>query len=210
MYLVKKQPLTISQDLATAVTAIINGGVVAFPTDTVYCLAASINKPEAVERIFSIKGREATKALPVLVSDIQQIRQIAEVSVLAEKLIRQFMPGALTLILKKNNSVSDIVTGGSNNVAVRIPGNGIARKIIDSVGAPVTGTSANLSGRGSVCSAIEVNKQLGEKLDVIIDNGNYPISGTESTIIDVTIDPIRIIREGAISVYEIESFLLGK
>ena len=173
---------------ANAVSVIKNGGVIAFPTDTVYCLAASIICVEAVEKIFEIKGRETTKALPVLISDIGQMRQVAEVSELAEKLTERFMPGGLTLVLKKKRLVSDIVSGGKESVAVRIPGNILARNIIDSVGTPLTGT----------------------RVDAILDQGVQSTSGKESTIIDLSTNYIRIIREGSIPVSEIEPYIRGE
>jgi L-threonylcarbamoyladenylate synthase len=192
-------------DLAKAIDILKKGGVVAFPTDTVYCLAASLSSPEAISRIFDIKGRAMTKALPVLVADAIQMRQVAEMNPLAELLVRRFMPGGLTLILKKKPLVPDIVTGGRDSVAVRIPGHTIALYIIKAVGAPLTGTSANLSGQGSVCSAEEVRAQLGDLVDMVLDGGNCP-GGIESTIVDLTTPRPTIVREGAVPRAELEAF----
>ncbi|MDV2989278.1 MAG: L-threonylcarbamoyladenylate synthase [Dehalogenimonas sp.] len=191
--------------LARAVAIIKGGGVVAFPTDTVYCLAASIKFPAAVSRIFDIKGRETTKALPVLVADTIQMRQVAEMTPLADRLVRRFMPGGLTVILKKTSEVPDIVTGDRDTVAVRIPGHTLPLYLIKACGAPLTGTSANLSGHGSVCTAGEVSAQIGHLVDFVLDGGSCP-GGKESTIIDLTSDPPAIVREGAVEREELENF----
>ncbi|XUX01061.1 MAG: L-threonylcarbamoyladenylate synthase [Dehalogenimonas sp.] len=187
-----------------------NGGVIAMPTDTVYCLAASLNYPEAIGRIFDIKGRATTKALPVLVADVIQMRQVAEMNPLAEVLVRRFMPGGLTLILPKKPAVPDIVTGGKPSVAVRIPGHTLTLYIIKAVGTPLTGTSANLSGRGSVCEASDVRTQLGDSVDLVLDGGRCP-GGIESTIVDLTgpESPV-IVREGAVPQSELEAIILNR
>jgi L-threonylcarbamoyladenylate synthase len=192
-------------DVARAIEILKNGGVVAMPTDTVYCLAASLEHPEAIARIFDIKGRTTTKALPVLVADAIQMRQVAELNPLAELLIRRFMPGGLTLILPKKSIVPDIVTGGKASVAVRIPGHTLALYVIKAVGVPLTGTSANLSGSGSVCAASDVLSQLGDRVDMVLDGGRCP-GGVESTIVDLTTQNPAIVREGAITRTELEAY----
>ncbi len=196
-----------SGDVARAIEILKKGGVVALPTDTVYCLAASLHHPEAISRVFDIKGRATTKALPVLVADAIQMRQVAEMNPLAELLARRFMPGGLTLILKKKSIVPDIVTGGRDSVAVRIPGHMLAMYIIKALGAPLTGTSANLSGRPSACTAEEVIAQIGDHVDMVLDGGRCP-GGIESTIVDLTTPMPAILREGAVPRAELEAFYL--
>jgi len=194
-------------DVARAIEIIKTGGVVALPTDTVYCLAASLLHPEAISRVFDIKGRATTKALPVLVADAIQMRQVAEMNPLTELLVRRFMPGGLTLILKKKSIVPDIVTGGRESVAVRIPGHMITLYIIKALGTPLTGTSANISGQGSVCSAEEVRAQIGDRVDMVLDGGRCP-GGVESTILDLTTPMPIILREGAVPRAELEAFYI--
>ncbi len=194
-----------SGEMPRAVKILKGGGVVAFPTDTVYCLAASLEHPEAISRIFDIKGRQTTKALPVLVADAIQMRQVAEMSPLAELLVRRFMPGGLTIILKRKAVVPDVVTGGRDSVAVRIPCHTIPLYIIKAVGTPLTGTSANSSGFNSVCTAQEVRSQLGDRVDMILDGGTCP-GGTESTIVDLTVPRPVIVRDGAIPRTELEAY----
>jgi L-threonylcarbamoyladenylate synthase len=192
-------------DVTKTIEILKNGGVAAIPTDTVYCLAAGLDHLEAIGRIFDIKDRATTKALPVLVADAIQMRQVAEMNPLAELLTRRFMPGGLTLILKKKGGVPDIVTGGRNSVAVRIPGHTLILYIIKAVGTPITGTSANLSGQGSVRTAEEVRAQIGDRVDVILDGGKCP-GGIESTIVDLTTPMPTILREGAIPRAELEAY----
>jgi L-threonylcarbamoyladenylate synthase len=192
-------------DLSKAIDLLKSGGVVALPTDTVYCLAASLAHTDAIGRIFDIKGRATTKALPVLVADAIQMRQVAEMTPLAEMLVRRFMPGGLTLILKKKSVVPDIVTGGRDSVAVRIPGHTLTIYVIKAVGSPLTGTSANLSGQGSVCAAEEVRAQIGDRVDLVLDGGRCP-GGIESTIVDLTTPMPIIVREGAVPRAELEAY----
>ena len=198
-------PQPASGDIAKAIEILKRGGIVALPTDTVYCLAASLDHPEAVGRVFDIKGRATTKALPVLVGDAIQMRQVAEMNPLGELLARRFMPGGLTLILKKKSIVPEIVTGGKDTVAVRIPGHMLALYIIKALGSPLTGTSANISGQGSVCDASEVRAQIGDRVDMVLDGGLCP-GGVESTILDLTTPMPTIVREGAVSRAELEAF----
>ncbi len=192
--------------MSKAINLLKNGGVVALPTDTVYCLAASLSHQAAIGRIFDIKGRATTKALPVLVADAIQMRQVAEMNPLAELLTRRFMPGGLTLILPRKPVVPDIVTGGRDSVAVRIPGHTMTMYIIKAVGTPLTGTSANLSGRHSVCEADDVRAQIGEQVDMVLDGGRCP-GGIESTIVDLTTPLPTIVREGAVPRAELEAYL---
>lgn len=198
-------PPGINGDLTLAIETLKNGGVVALPTDTVYCLAAALDHPEAISRIFDIKGRQTIKALPVLVADADQLRQVAETSPLAELLIQRFMPGGLTIILKRKIIVPDVVTGGRDSVAVRIPDHALTLGIISAVGVPLTGTSANLSGHGSVDNAYDVLAQLGNKVDMIFNGGRCP-GGKESTIVDLTTPFPTIVRDGAVVRAALEAY----
>lgn len=183
-----------------------SGGVVAFPTDTVYCLGAAITNRKAVARIFQIKGRNTTKALPVLVADISQMKELAsKMPDIVCRLSQRFLPGALTLVLPKTNKVSDDITGGLKTVALRIPDNKIALDLIKAAGAPLTGTSANLSGKPSTLTAEEVRKQLGSMVDYIIDGGRVT-GGVESTIVDFSGDEAKILRQGSVPKSELQLF----
>ena len=180
------------------------GGVVAFPTDTVYGLGASIGIKQAVERVYRIKGRPNNRALPLILADLSQIDEVARsVPPLARLLAESFWPGPLTLVLFKSDSVPDIVTGSSETVAVRIPAHPIPIALVRGVGMPIVGTSANLSGQPSALTAEEARAQLGDRVDLIID-GECP-GGKESTIVDLTGETPVILREGALSREEAET-----
>lgn len=176
------------------------GGVIAYPTDTVYGLGASMNISKAVGRIFNIKGRPTNMGLPLLLAEISQIKDISdEVPEIAWLLAHKFLPGALTLVLHKSDKVPYTVTGGEKTVAIRVPAHPIPVMLIEGTGSPVVGTSANLSGKPNALTADEVCTQIGDRIDYIIDGGKCP-GGVESTIVDVTIDPPVVLREGAISI----------
>ncbi len=181
-----------------------NGGLVAFPTDTVYGLGACFSDIAAVERIYRLKQRPHNMGLPLLVADAAQLSEVAaDISPAAWLLLRRFMPGALTLVLPRAESVPDIVTGGGGTVAVRIPNHPVPLALIRGVGMPIIGTSANISGRPSPLAAAEVLSQFGSKLEMVIDGGRCPV-GRESTIVGVSGDVPRLLRQGAISRQELE------
>jgi L-threonylcarbamoyladenylate synthase len=187
-----------------ATTILKQGGIVACPTDTVYGVVAAINIEPAVERIYRIKGRPHSQALPILLADKSQMADVAKiVPLLAWRLADKFWPGALTMVLLKSESVSDIVTGGGKTVAVRMANHPMPTAIIRGLGVPIVGTSANLSGHPSALTAEEVRTQIGDQIDMIIDGGRCP-GGTESTIVDLSGEEPRIIRQGAIPPEEIE------
>ena len=181
-----------------AIEILKNGGIVAFPTDTVYGLGAAASSHGATLKIYEAKRRPRRLALPLLVADVSQIPSVArDVPETAWLLAKHFLPGALTLVLYKSPSVSSLITGGSEKIAVRVPAHPIPIALLEGLNAPITGTSANLTGRPSPLTSREVYNQLGDSVDLIID-GECP-GGVASTVIDITTDPIRILREGAIS-----------
>ncbi|MDO8715995.1 MAG: L-threonylcarbamoyladenylate synthase [Dehalococcoidales bacterium] len=209
------KPFTyIQQQIERGVTILRQGGLIAYPTDTVYGLGASMSLPQSVARIYEVKGRPRSLPLPLLLADVSQIAEVAsKVPPSAWCFINSFFPGALTLILPKAASVPAILTGGGNSVAVRVPDHPVPLALIRGLGAPIVGTSANISGRPSPLTAEEVYAQLGDKVDLIIDGGRCP-GGKESTIVDVTGEIPVIRREGAISIEELRrvcgNILTGK
>lgn len=204
MALVNKPFPEIKTQIEKGISILKQGGLVAFPTDTVYGLGASMNIRQAIERIYEVKERPGNMALPLLLARPSQISEIAEsVPPIAWLLVRNFLPGALTIVLCKSSLVPDIVTAGGKTVAVRIPDHYIPVALIEGVGVPIVGTSANPSGKPSPLTADEVCSQLGDRLDLVIDGGRCP-GGMESTIVDVTGEKPVILREGAISREELE------
>lgn len=196
--------LNIQSQIEQGIAILKQGGLVAYPTDTVYGLGAAANNAKAVERIFEVKRRPRNIALPLLLADTSQLNQVSEhVPPLAHRLMEKFWPGALTLVLPKSKTISDLITAGSPNVAVRIPAHPVPVALIKGLGAPIVGTSANVSGQPSPLTAAQVYAQLNDTVDLIIDGGRSP-GGKESTIIDVTGEIPAVVREGALSREEIE------
>jgi len=180
------------------------GGVIAFPTDTVYGLGGDVFNIEVAERVYRVKQRPRHLPLPVLLADSTQMASIVDsVPGIAQFLVRHFWPGGLTLVLPKRSSLPDIITAGSDKVAVRVPGHVVPLALIRGLGAPIIGTSANVSDKPSPVTAEEVEQQLGGQVDLIIDMGKCP-GGLESTVVDVTgVTPV-ILRQGVIPEEEIK------
>ena len=189
----------VQRQVERAVIILRQGGIVAYPTDTVYGLGASMSIPRAVKRVFQAKQRPQDMALPLLVANASQIAGLAgRVPPVARRLIDSFLPGALTIVLPASGTVPDIVTAGGNTVAVRIPDHPVPIALIEGIGMPLVGTSANVSGQPSPLTAAEVRSQFGDKVDIIIDEGGR-CAGRESTIVDLTGETPVVLREGAIS-----------
>jgi L-threonylcarbamoyladenylate synthase len=190
--------------IGEAIETLEEGGIVAFPTDTVYGLGASSLDDAAVMKVYQAKARPHHLALPLLLGSVLQIANVAiDVPETAWVLAQQLLPGGLTLILHKAASISSLISGGGDKIAVRVPNHPIPIALVEGLGAPITGTSANRSGRPSPMTAEEVHRQLGDRVDLIVDGGICP-GGSESTVIDLTEDPPRMLRQGAISREEIE------
>ena len=199
-----KLPSHIHKQVKEGISILRRGGIVAFPTDTVYGLGACASDKRAVERVYALKERPRNIALPLLLADTSQINEVAEaVSEIAWLLVKRFLPGALTLILPKANSLPDVVTGGGMTVAVRIPAHPVPIALAKGLGTAIIGTSANLSGKPSALTADDVYAQFGDKVDLVIDGGRCH-GGKESTIVDVTGGTPVILREGAIARKEVE------
>ena len=177
------------------------GGVIAFPTDTVYGLGADAFNSNAVKRIYDIKKRPKHLPLPLLIGDIKQLDILAEpLSEIALFLARRFWPGGLTLVVPKADGLPAYL--GDANIAVRIPAHPVCLALIQAINNPMIGTSANISGRSSALTAGEVRQQLGNEVDLIIDGGRCP-GGGESTVVDVTGGEVVILRQGIIPEDEI-------
>lgn len=193
--------------IETVAKIIKNGGLVAFPTETVYGLGANALDTRAVKKIFEAKGRPADNPLIVHIADKKEIHRLAkEIPGEAEKLIDKFWPGPLTLILKKSKVVPKLTTGGLDTVAIRMPAHKIALALIKEAQVPIAAPSANLFGKPSPTSAEHVIQDLDGKIDVIIDGGEAKI-GVESTVLDLTANPPILLRPGAISLEELRDVL---
>jgi L-threonylcarbamoyladenylate synthase len=185
--------------IARAADLLRSGELVAFPTDTVYGVAAAVNQPKAVTQLYKVKDRPADKAIPILLAEVADLHfYVTQVSDWVQCLVARFWPGGLTLILPKSDAVSREVSS-TPNVAVRLPGLPLTRQIITAVGTPLAVTSANRSGQLSPRTALEVIAQLGGRISAVVDGGSCP-GGVPSTILDCTAAPPALLRVGAISV----------
>ncbi len=176
-----------------------DGGVVAFPTDTVYGLACDMNNDAAVRRIYAIKGRPAHMPLIIMLPASSQLDQAATtVTPYALEMMEQFWPGALTIILPARPGLPELVLGGGNTVGLRIPDHNIARELLHIAARPLATTSANRSGNPAPDTAAWVAEELGEDVDYILDGGVCP-GGMASTVLNCTVEPPQILRPGPIT-----------
>lgn len=189
-----------------AARAILDGKVVAFPTETFYGLGAEAFHRDAVQKVFAIKGREEKNPLLVLIAERDWLPQLVKnIPPPAEALMDHFWPGPLTLIFEASSSILPQVTAGTGKIGIRLSSHPIAQALVRKVGRAVTGTSANRSGRPSTQTAEEVWEALGDCVDAILDGGKTK-GGLGSTVLDITSDPPRIVREGAVPRSELDPF----
>jgi L-threonylcarbamoyladenylate synthase len=191
-------------DMNDAVATLRSGGLVAFPTETVYGLGADAFNPAAVQKIFEAKGRPSDNPLIVHVASLEIAWHFTtEISDKGLQLAKHFWPGPLTLVVKRKANIPDIVTAGLDTVAIRIPNHPVTLELLKRFEGGMVGPSANISGRPSPTSAEHVYHDLNGKIDIILDAGPTTI-GMESTVIDVTLDPPAILRIGGLSREDIE------
>ncbi len=193
--------------MQTAVVTLRAGGLVAFPTETVYGLGADASNPEAIKKVFAAKGRPQDHPLIVHIANAAQLTDWArDIPPAAYALAQKFWPGPLTLILKRAAHVSDLITGGQNTVALRVPAHPAAQALLQGFGGGVVGPSANRFGRVSATTAEHVRQEFGDAVDCILDGGACDV-GIESTIVDVSGDQPALLRPGIITAAQIEAAL---
>jgi L-threonylcarbamoyladenylate synthase len=192
--------------ITEAARVIQGGGLVAFPTETVYGLGANALDARAVSRIFQAKGRPASNPLIVHVASAEAVTQVAEVGDVAARLMNAFWPGPLTLVLPKKSTVPKIVTAGGATVGVRQPRHPVARMLLEAAGVPIAAPSANRSEEISPTRAEHVEASLGDAVDIILDGGSTDV-GLESTVLDITIMPPRLLRPGMVTRAQIADVL---
>ncbi len=174
-----------------------NGGLIAFPTDTVYGLAAGIKNVKGIDRLYDAKLRDLTKAIPILVSSPDQLTQVSQnLPVSATQLAQKLWPGALTLVVPIRTGLPENISPTST-IGVRMPNHPFTLALLNHTG-PLATTSANLSGGANTTTAEEVAEQLSGRIELILDGGKTP-GGVPSTVVDCTVTPPRILRQGAIS-----------
>ena len=200
-YINLKEPAQIIQE----------GGIVIFPTETVYGIGVNGLNETAIKKLYEVKQRPINKPISLLVNSIEMIEKVAkDITEIEYDLIKRFLPGPLTIVLKKKDIVPDIVTAGFDTIGIRMPENEIALKLIEYAGVPIATPSANISGRPSGTNLKAIMKDFNDKVDYFIDGGISNI-GVASTIVQVVNDNPYILRKGKISEEQIkEQVLLSK
>ena len=186
------------------------GGLVAFPTETVYGLGADASNPAALKKIFAAKGRPADHPLIVHIADMSDLKNwVAEVPRTAWLLAEKFWPGPLTMLLKRAPHVSDLISGGQDSIGLRVPSHPVAQNLLKAFGGGIAAPSANKFGRLSPTAAEHVRQELGDAVDMVLDGGDCEV-GIESTIVDLTRETPAILRPGRISAQQIGDALLAQ
>lgn len=200
--LTKKNWMTVIKEAADVIKA---GGIVAFPTETVYGLGANALDEEAVKKIFVAKGRPQDNPLIIHVADKDITQYVKEIPPIAKQLIDAFWPGPLTIIFKKTNLIPDVTSANLNTIGIRMPNHPIALELIKSSGVPIAAPSANLSGKPSPTTLEHCIRDLDGRVDYIL-GGTISEVGLESTIIDCTVYPPVVLRPGGITLEQLQLF----
>lgn len=195
------------EKLKTPAKIIKEGGIVIFPTETVYGIGTNGLDKEAIKKLYEVKQRPLNKPISLLISNIEMVEQVTKnISKLEYKIMQNFFPGPLTIILEKKNIIPDILTANTNTVGIRMPSGEIARKLIEYAGVPIATPSANISGKPSGTNIKDIQKDFDGKVDCFIDNGESKL-GIPSTIVRVINNEIQILRQGSISKEEINNIV---
>lgn len=194
----------LSKQVDEAAQIIKKGGIVAMPSETCYALAVDASNKEAVERLFKIKERPKDKPVPVVAADIRMIKDYAVLNEIGENIVKNFMPGPVTIVLEKKTTTPDILS--IDGVAIRIAGHPFARYVSQESELPLTATSANISGEEPIYSSDALVKNFSGKVDMIVIAGNLPPI-IPSTMVDVRKNPPVLLRQGPVSFSEIASQL---
>ena len=183
---------------------LLSGGIVAFPTESFYGLAVDIKNDGAIEKLFALKQRDRNNPILIILPEIDALNKYAEdIPDQAVKLIDAFWPGGLTMLFKASQNISSLLTADTGKIGVRYSSHSVATALAKAIGRPVTGTSSNISGHPPCVTAGEVFDYFGETIDLILDNGSTQ-GGPGSTIVDVTVKPCVVLREGMVLKKDIE------
>ncbi|GBD15880.1 Threonylcarbamoyl-AMP synthase [bacterium HR26] len=198
------------QAITLATSVLRQGGLVVFPTDTVYGVGAAVDRPEAVARIYLVKGRPLDRPIPVLISSLDQLeRLVTRVDERVRRLAEAFWPGALTIVLPAQDWLPEEIVRDTRAVGLRMPDHPVALAVIEASGGALATTSANRSGEKEACTAEEALEALGDRVELIIDGGRSP-GGVPSTVVAVTDDSIRVLRVGALDPELVERVYRGE
>ena len=195
----------VASKLKDAVDVLRAGGLVVFPTETVYGLGANALDVSAVHKVYEVKGRPSDNPLIVHVSSLEDVNQFtSSIPPKGLRLAKKYWPGPLTLVLNRKNDIPDVVTAGLNTVAIRVPDHPVTIELLKQFNGGLVGPSANISGRPSPTTVNHVLQDLEGKVDIILDAGSTNI-GVESTVVDVTTDPPHVLRLGGLLIEDIEA-----
>jgi L-threonylcarbamoyladenylate synthase len=187
-------------------TVLNKGGIIIYPTETLYGLGALAVYEDFVEKVFNIKGRFQGKPIPILVRDKEMLFEFAVVTDEASRLIDKFLPGPLTLVLEQKRELPYLISAGTGKIAIRISGHRFVARLFNFLSDPLTSTSANISGEENIFSFNEIYETFNSKVELIVDSGNLPRS-KGSTVVDLTVKPAEMIREGDISGAILKEFI---
>jgi tRNA threonylcarbamoyl adenosine modification protein (Sua5/YciO/YrdC/YwlC family) len=171
------------------------GGVIAYPTDTIYGLGCDIFNKKGVKKIYQIKQRDPRKPFSFICADLSDVANYAQVSNFAFKIMKRYLPGPFTFVLEATRVVPDVLTTRQKTVGIRIPDNPIALAIVRELGHPIVTTSVNASGEESYCYPIIIDQEIGKQLDMVVDGGN--LLGEQSTVISLIDDQVDVLRQGS-------------
>ena len=192
--------------IAEAAAMVRAGGLVIYPTETVYGLGADACSDEAVAKVFAAKVRPIEDPISIAVSSLEMALQFTRITPKAEVVFKKFLPGALTVVLRAKPTISKLLMAGTGKVGVRVPDHPVALKLLDFVGGPITSTSANISGMPAPSTVKGALVQIGKSVDLAIDAGRCKL-GAPSTVVDLTVEPFEVLREGPVAVKEIRKAL---
>ncbi|MCX7794242.1 MAG: L-threonylcarbamoyladenylate synthase [Thermodesulfovibrionales bacterium] len=205
MEVIKIKETGMEYAIEKAFSCLKNSGIIAYPTETIYGLGALYDHKDAIDRIIRLKGRPETKGILLVAGSIHSVMEIVEdIPYQLMKLAEKFWPGPLTIVFKAKPFISELLTGGTGKIAIRIPGQSFALELVRKKGLIITSTSANPSGLPPATDSEEIKKYFPEGIDLLIDGGR--IYGKPSTIVDFEEGRIKILREGAIPKEAIEQF----
>ena len=211
----KKKPRVIdiysSQDfqsaLHSAAQCLLSGWLVAYPTESFYGLAVDATNEDALKRLFLVKKRRTNRPVLILIQSVQVVEHyVTHIPQIAHRLIEAFWPGGLTLVFEAGPKISPLLTAGTSKIGIRLSSHPVARALAREIQGPITGTSANISGEPACRNAEEILRTFGERVDLILDGGQTA-GKIGSTVLDVTADPPRILREGMIQRGQLEKFI---
>lgn len=194
--------------LNKAKQVLLSGGVVAYPTESFYGLAVDIENSMAIDKLFALKQRDKNNPVLIILPGMETLDEyVDEIPVQAQRLITEFWPGGLTMLFRAGSNISPLLTANTGKIGIRYSSHPVATALAGSIGRPVTGTSSNISGHAPCIMAEEVFNYFGSAVDLILDSGPAK-GGPGSTILDVTVDPCVVIREGMVSKKDIERVVL--